>query len=83
MGKFAVTLLLDRIKNGHSSVITMEFEGQLKIRESCYDLNDSNMAYRKNTTICVIRWIYKKARATQKNNRKFLRLFFCVFLHII
>ena len=45
MGKFAVSLLLDRIKNGHSSVITMEFEGQLKIRESCSDLNDSNMAY--------------------------------------
>ncbi|MDO4491179.1 MAG: LacI family DNA-binding transcriptional regulator [Lachnospiraceae bacterium] len=45
MGKFAVTLLLDRIDNGHTSAITMEFDGQLKVRESCYDLNDSNLAY--------------------------------------
>ncbi|WP_075679580.1 LacI family DNA-binding transcriptional regulator [Roseburia sp. 831b] len=45
MGKFAVSLLLDRINKEHSSVITMEFEGQLKIRESCSDLKDSSIAY--------------------------------------
>lgn len=43
MGKFAVELLLDRIQNGHRSVITMELEGQLMVRESCVDINDSNM----------------------------------------
>lgn len=45
MGKFAVNLLIDRIQNGHKSVVTMELEGQLMIRESCYDINDNNMAY--------------------------------------
>lgn len=35
MGKFAVELLTDRIRGGHKSVVKMEFEGKLMIRESC------------------------------------------------
>ncbi len=35
MGKFAVYLLLDRIRGGHSSVVKVELEGKLMIRQSC------------------------------------------------
>jgi len=35
MGRMALKLLLDRIQNGHRSVIRMELEGQLMVRESC------------------------------------------------
>ena len=35
MGRQALQLLLDRIRGGHSSVIRMEFEGKLMVRESC------------------------------------------------
>lgn len=35
MGKFALELLLDRINGGHKSVVRMELEGKLMIRESC------------------------------------------------
>lgn len=35
MGKFALYLLVDRLKNGHSSVVRMELEGKLMIRDSC------------------------------------------------
>lgn len=35
MGKFALYLLVDRIRNGHSSVVRMELEGKLVIRDSC------------------------------------------------
>ena len=35
MGKFALYLLTDRMKGGHSSVVRMELEGKLVIRESC------------------------------------------------
>ena len=35
MGRFAVYLLLDRINGSHDSIITMELEGRLVIRESC------------------------------------------------
>ncbi len=35
MGKFALVLLLDRIKGGHESPVKMEFEGRLMVRESC------------------------------------------------
>ena len=45
MGKFAVYLLLDRIKGGHSSVVTMELEGKLLKRESCYDVGESSWGY--------------------------------------
>lgn len=36
MGKFAMYLLVDRMKNGHSSVVRTELEGKLMIRSSCY-----------------------------------------------
>ncbi len=35
MGKFALYLLTDRMKGGHSSIVRMELEGKLVIRESC------------------------------------------------
>ena len=38
MGRFAVYLLLDRINGSHDSIITMELEGRLVIRESCMPL---------------------------------------------
>lgn len=39
MGRFAVELLLDRIKGGHSNVIKFEIEGNIVVRESvtCVD----------------------------------------------
>lgn len=41
MGKFAVSLLLDRIRGGHRSVATIELGGQLVRRESCVNVEDS------------------------------------------
>ncbi|MCR5666495.1 MAG: LacI family transcriptional regulator [Eubacterium sp.] len=38
MGKFAIQLLLDRIKGGHESIIRMELEGRLLVRNSCSKL---------------------------------------------
>lgn len=35
MGRFALYLLLDRLKGGHASVVQMELEGKLMIRSSC------------------------------------------------
>lgn len=35
MGKFALYLLLDRIRGGHEGVVRMELEGKLMIRSSC------------------------------------------------
>ena len=35
MGKFAMYLLVDRMKDGHQSVTKMELEGRLMIRNSC------------------------------------------------
>lgn len=35
MGKFAVSILLDRIRGGHTSVVRLELEGKLVVRESC------------------------------------------------
>lgn len=40
MGKFALYMLVDRIKNGHSSVVRMELEGKLVIRDSCHKVNN-------------------------------------------
>lgn len=37
MGKFALYLLLDRIRGGHKGVVRMELEGQLIVRSSCAD----------------------------------------------
>lgn len=41
MGKFAIYLLLDRIKGGHKSVVRMELEGKLIIRNSCTEVEES------------------------------------------
>ncbi|SDB03467.1 LacI family DNA-binding transcriptional regulator [Eubacterium oxidoreducens] len=38
MGKFAIQLLLDRIQGGHESIIRMELEGRLLVRNSCSKL---------------------------------------------
>lgn len=35
MGKFAVSLLLDRIRGGHTSMTRIELEGKLIVRNSC------------------------------------------------
>lgn len=35
MGRLAVSLLLNRIRGEHTSVLRMEFEGKLIIRSSC------------------------------------------------
>ncbi|MCR4842200.1 MAG: LacI family transcriptional regulator [Eubacterium sp.] len=35
MGRFAISLLLDRIRGGHASVVRMELEGKLLVRDSC------------------------------------------------
>jgi DNA-binding LacI/PurR family transcriptional regulator len=42
MGKFALYLLIDRIKAGHKSVVSMELEGRLVKRESCLLLCESS-----------------------------------------
>lgn len=35
MGKFALHLLLDQLRGGHKSIVRMELEGKLMIRNSC------------------------------------------------
>ena len=42
MARFAMALLLDRIRGGHSEVVRMELEGRLMLRESCFSLNEMN-----------------------------------------
>jgi DNA-binding LacI/PurR family transcriptional regulator len=41
MGRFALYLLLDRMKGNHKSVVRMELEGKLMIRESCTSAEES------------------------------------------
>lgn len=41
MGKFAIYLLLDRIRGGHKGIVRMELEGKLMIRNSCTPVEDS------------------------------------------
>lgn len=41
MGRFAVYLLLDRIRGGHSAVARMELEGKLIQRDSCQRLEEN------------------------------------------
>lgn len=38
MGKFAMYLLLDRIRGGHKGVVKMELEGELVVRNSCLSM---------------------------------------------
>lgn len=42
MAKFALYLLLDRIRGGHNSVVRMELEGKLVIRSSCSPVTKTN-----------------------------------------
>lgn len=42
MGKFAVALLLDRIQEGHKNIVSMELEGSLMKRDSCFTLDESS-----------------------------------------
>jgi DNA-binding LacI/PurR family transcriptional regulator len=42
MGRFALAMLLDRLKNGHKSVVRMELEGKLMIRNSCTSAEDGD-----------------------------------------
>ena len=42
MAKFAMYLLLDRIKGGHDEVARIELEGRLVLRSSCCDVTDSS-----------------------------------------
>lgn len=40
MGRFALYLLIDRMKGGHSGVVRMELSGRLIERESCSNVSD-------------------------------------------
>lgn len=41
MGKFALQLLLDRIRKGHKTVLKLEMECQLVVRESCAPVREN------------------------------------------
>ena len=41
MGRFALYLLLDRMKGGHSGVVRMELSGKLLVRNSCSHISES------------------------------------------
>lgn len=41
MGKFAIQILVDRIKGGHKGVVRTELEGKLMIRDSCSEVEQS------------------------------------------
>lgn len=41
MGKFALYLLLDRIRGGHKGIVRMELEGKLMIRSSCMSIQET------------------------------------------
>lgn len=41
MAKFAVYLLIDRIKGGHKGIVKTELEGKLVVRDSCIQVEDS------------------------------------------
>lgn len=43
MAKFALYLLLDRMKKGHSEVVRIELEGRLVVRSSCSSVGEVNM----------------------------------------
>lgn len=44
MGKLALSLLVDRMKNGHTGIVRAELEGKLMIRNSCRRIDDNNWA---------------------------------------
>lgn len=41
MGKFAVSLLIDKMKGGHKSTVKLELEGKLVIRNSCKNADEA------------------------------------------
>ena len=45
MGRFALFLLLSRLKGGHSSVVRIELEGKLMIRNSCTNVEEGSYGY--------------------------------------
>lgn len=42
MARFAMALLPDRIRGGHSEVARMELEGRLMLQEICFLLSEMN-----------------------------------------
>ena len=40
MGKFALYLLVDRMRGGHKSVVRTELEGKLMVRNSCMGIDE-------------------------------------------
>jgi DNA-binding LacI/PurR family transcriptional regulator len=42
MGKFAMYLLLDRMRGGHRGVVRTELEGKLMIRNSCTSVEEAD-----------------------------------------
>lgn len=42
MGKFALYLLIDRIKGAHKAVVRTELEGKLMVRNSCTAVAESS-----------------------------------------
>lgn len=44
MAKFAVYLLLDRMKSGHNEVVRIELEGKLMIRNSCRRADETKLS---------------------------------------
>ena len=44
MAKFAVYLLLDRMKSGHNEVVRIELEGKLMIRNSCRPADETKLS---------------------------------------
>lgn len=42
MGRFALSLLVDRMKNGHTGIVRTELEGKLMIRNSCMHVDQNN-----------------------------------------
>ena len=41
MGKFALYLLIDRMKGGHKGVVKMELEGKIMLRDSCTSVEET------------------------------------------
>jgi DNA-binding LacI/PurR family transcriptional regulator len=45
MGKFALYLLLDRLRGGHSGIVKIELECKLVVRDSCTPVQESGWYY--------------------------------------
>jgi DNA-binding LacI/PurR family transcriptional regulator len=42
MGRFALYILIDRIKGGHKAVVRTELEGHLMLRNSCFEVSEGD-----------------------------------------